>query len=335
MTEGNWVTPNQIRQWGRRAHGSPLYHSLATFIADDPELMKVIEKIVHRPQPNLLFGAVQFLLMRGEGGALTEHYASLVDDPRSPEGAGPVFKEFVLEHEQWIVETANTRYTQTNEVKRCAALLPAVWGTGLERFHLIEIGASAGLNLAMDLYRYRWSDVEWGPDDSSVLLDAPARGGRVEPRGFHAITRTGLDLNPIDVGDEDERDWLLALIWPEHHDRRTRLMQAFEVASTVPIEMVPGDASETLVDVVASLPGDEPVIVMNSMVLIQFTRSQREALYRAVEESGRDRVVRRASFEFLAAGDDWVTISADQGRGLAQIGRAHPHGEWIELYARP
>lgn len=335
MTEDNWVTPDQIRHWGRRAHGSPLYRSLATFIADDPELMEVIEKIDHRPQPNLLFGAVQFLLMKGEEAALREHYASLVDDPRAPEVAGRPFKDFVLEHEEWIVDTANTRYTQTNEIKRCAALLPAVWETGLERFHLIEIGASAGLNLAMDLYRYRWSEVEWGPDDSQVLLDAASRGVQVKPRGFHAMTRTGLDLNPIDVDDEDERDWLMALIWPEHHERRARLASALEIAATVPIEMVPGDASETLVGVVTSLPGDEPVIVMNSMVLIQFTRSQREALYRAVEESGRDRVVRRVSFEFLAAGDDWVTISADQGRGLAQIGRAHPHGEWIELYARP
>ena len=335
MIEANWVTPDQLKHWGKRAHGSPLYHSLANSIADDPELMDVIRKIDHRPQPNLLFGAVQFLLMRGQESVLTEHYASLVDHPRPPEEAGRPFKQFVLDNEQWIVDIANTRYTQTNEIKRCAALLPAVWETGLESFHLIEIGASAGLNLAMDLYRYRWSEVEWGPGDSSVLLDAGSRGGRVNPRGFLAMSRTGLDLNPIDVDDEDDRDWLMALIWPEHHDRRARLRSALEIVATVPIEMVPGDASETLIDVVTSLPAGDPVIVMNSMVLIQFDRAQREALYEAVEVSSQDRILRRVSFEFLAAGDDWVTISADQGRGLAQIGKAHPHGEWIELYARP
>ncbi len=246
-----------------------------------------------------------------------------------------MFKDFVLDHEEWIVETGNTRYTQTNEIKRCTALLPAIWQTGLEGFHLVEIGASAGLNLAMDAYRYRWGEVEWGSPDSPVLLDAGSRGGIVSPRDFEVRSRTGLDLHPIDLDDPDERDWLVALIWPEHHERRRRLATAFQVVAGMPTEMIAGDATETLPAVLGSIPPEEPVIVMNSMALIQFTPVQREALYRSIEAAADHRVVRRVSFEFLAAGDDWVTIAADQGRGLAQIGQAHPHGEWIELYPRP
>ncbi len=335
MTDRQEVTPEYVRSWSRRAHGSPLYHTLASFVADDPELMSVLRRIEHRPAPNLLFASVQFLLMRHAETDLRHHYPSLVERSKPPEGAVGPFKEFVLENEAWIVETSNSRYTQTNEIKRCSALLPAVWETGLESFHLIEIGASAGLNLAMDLYRYRWDEVEWGPSDSPVLLDADSRGGRVRPRGFHALSRTGLDLNPIDLDDRDERDWLVALIWPEHHDRRARLARALDLAAGVPMELRAGDASETLSEAIGSLPHDEPVVVMNSMVLIQFTTAQRDSLYRAIENAGRRRIVRRVSFEFLAAGDDWVTIAADRGRGLAQIGQAHPHGEWIELYARP
>lgn len=329
------VTPEQVKSWSRRAHGSPLYHTLASFIAEDEELMGVLQRIEHRPQLNLLFTAVQFRLMRGAETSLREHYPSLVNPAKPPEGALPPFKDFVLENEDWIVETGNTRLTQTNEIKRCSALLPAVWETGLEGFHLIEIGASAGLNLAMDRYRYRWGEVEWGPTDSPVLLDAESRGGPVRPRGLSVLSRTGLDLNPIDLDDRDEQDWLLALIWPEHHERRARLAEAIAIAAEVPIEMVAGDAIETFGEVVASLPPAEPVVVMNSMVLIQFTWAQREAFYQSVDGLAEDRPVRRVSFEFLAAGDDWVTISADRGTGLAQLGRAHPHGEWVELYARP
>lgn len=329
------VTPDYVRSWSGRAHGSPLYHTLGSFVADDDELMAVMQRIRHRPQPNLLFAAVQFRLMRGAETPLRAHYPSLVDVAEPPEGAQQSFKDFVLENEDWIVETGNTRFTQTNEVKRCSALLPAVWETGIEGFHLIEVGASAGLNLAMDRYRYQWGEVEWGPQGSRVTLDAASRGSPVRPGGLQVLSRTGLDLNPVDLEDPDERDWLLALIWPEHHERRARLADAMSVAADVPIDMVEGDASETLHEVVASLPPTDPVVVMNSMVLIQFTRAQREALYRSVEEAGKGRIVRRVSLEFLAAGDDWVTISSDQGRGLAQIGIGHPHGEWIELYARP
>ena len=297
--------------------------------------MGLMRRIEHWPPTNLVFASVHYLLMQGYETPLSGYYASLVSEPGPPEEAIGPFEEFVMEHEEWIVENSNRRYTQTNEAKRCAALLPAVWETGLERFHLVEIGASAGLNLALDGYRYRWGEVEWGPPGSPVLLEAESRGGRVRPRQVEILSRVGLDLNPIDLDDPDERDWLLALIWPEHTERRVRLEMAMELAKDVPMRMVEGDATETLPGVLSSLPGGDPVVVMNSMALMQFGRAQRESLYRTIEDAGSARPVRRVSFEILAAGDEWVTLAADSGRGLAQIGQAHPHGEWIELYARP
>ena len=329
------ASPDYVRSWSRRAHGSPLYRVLGEHIADSEELMGIMRRIEHWPPTNLAFASVHYLLMQDSDTPLRHYYASLVDDPGPPEEATGAFEEFVLEHEEWIVENSNRRYTQTNESKRCAALLPAVWETGLERFHLVEIGASAGLNLAMDAYRYRWDEVEWGPSGSPVLLEAESRGGRVRPRQVEILSRVGLDLNPIELDDQEERDWLLALIWPEHTNRRARLERAMKLAKSVPIHMVEGDATETLPEVLSSLPEEDPVVVMNSMALMQFGRDQRESLYRTIEDAGSARPVRRVSFEILAAGDQWVTLAADSGRGLAQIGQAHPHGEWIELYARP
>ena len=329
------ANPEYVRAWSRRAHGSPLYRVLGEHIADSEKLMGLMRKIEHWPPTNLVFASVHYLLMQGSETPLRRYYASIVADPGPPEEAVGPFEEFVLDHEEWIVENSNRRYTQTNECKRCAALLPAVWETGLETFHLVEIGASAGLNLAMDHYRYRWGGVEWGPSSSPVLLEAGSRGGRVRPRDTKILSRIGLDLNPIELDDPDERDWLLALIWPEHTERRSRLERAMELAKGVPMRMVEGDATETLPGVISSLPEGDPVIVMNSMALMQFGRAQREALYRTIDEQGSARTVRRVSFEILAAGDEWVTLASDSGRGLAPIGQAHPHGEWIELYARP
>lgn len=335
MSGTHEVTADYVMSWSRRAHGSPLYQALGAFIAEDPDLMRVIQRIEHWPPTNLLFGGVHFLLIRGAQSPLRDHYPSLVADPLLPDGSEQLFKDFVLDNEEWLVATGNTRYTQTNEVKRCTALLPAVWATGLESFHLLEVGASAGLNLAMDLYHYRWGETQWGPAESSVHLETVVRRGAVQPGPIEVLSRTGLDLNPIDPDDPDERDWLLALIWPEHLERRDRLERALAMRRSTAIEMVAGDASESFAQVVAGLPPGEPVLVMNSMVLSQFSRAQRESLYGSIDEIARSRTLRRVSFEFLAAGDEWVTVSADGGRGLAQIGQAHPHAEWIELYARP
>lgn len=334
MTGSPPVTADYVRNWSRRAHGSPLYRSLSAYAAEDPELMRLMGRIEHRPAPNLLFASVHLLLMRGAETPLRDHYASLVDDPKPADGAAPVFKAFALAHEDWIVATSNTRYTQTNEAKRCIALLPAVWFTRLESFHLVEIGASAGLNLALDRYSYRWGEVTWGPD-SPVVLEAASRGGRVRPARVEILSRTGLDLHPVDFADPDDRDWLFALIWPDHRARRDRLERALAVAGEVEMEMVEGDATRTLPEVLARLPGDEPVVVMNSMSLMQFGRPQRDSLYASIGQGGAHTTLRRVSFEILAAGDEWVTLSADAGAGLAQIGQAHPHGEWIDLYARP
>lgn len=328
------VTPEYMREWGRHAHGSPLYQRFVELVASDSELLRVINRIGHRPPPNMLFAAVQFLLMSDPDWPLAAFYPNLTDEPKPVEEVDHAFKEFVLANEDEIERIGGSRYTQTNECKRCVALLPGVWFTGLERFHLVEIGASAGLNLAMDEYGYRWGDVEWGAS-SSLLLEAGSTGGKVKPRELEIASRTGLDLSPIDPADPEDRDWLLALIWPEHHERRQRLEQALSLASKVPMELLAGSALDTLPEVLEGLPADEPAVVVNSMALIQFTRPEREELYAIIERAARRRPVRRVSFEFLAAGDEWVTVAADRGRGLAQIGQAHPHGEWLELYARP
>src|ERR1044071_2279381 len=68
---------------------------------------------------------------------------------------------------------------QTNEVGRCAGLLFGFAAVGAETglpLRLLEVGASAGLNLRWDRYRYRASGFSWGPEDSPVALDLQLEG---------------------------------------------------------------------------------------------------------------------------------------------------------------
>lgn len=328
------VTAEYMRDWARHAHGSPLYAELCEVVARSPEMLRVVSRIENPPPPNVFYAAVHYLLMKGEDSDLARFYPSLVDDPRSPEHVGDPFRNFVLAHEETIVELGRTKFTQTNECRRCVALLPAIWATGFSRFHLIDLGASAGLNLLADRYRYRWNGMEWGPD-SPVVLETELRGAAPVPADIDVLSRTGLDLNPIDPDDPADRLWLEALVWPEHGERRQRLQAALEMASGAVLHMVAGSALDTLGPVLDGLPAGEPAVVMHSFTLNQFTLEERDRVSEIVAERRDERPVARVFFEHMRREDAWHTIGIDTGSGQTVLGEGHPHGEWVEFYARP
>jgi hypothetical protein len=90
----------------REARGrSPLYERFALGVAGDRQLVNLLERLpVAKQQPNLLFAAVLYL------GGRQPHYGA--------------FRAFVLDHADQVVATVMARQTQTNEVGRCALLLP-------------------------------------------------------------------------------------------------------------------------------------------------------------------------------------------------------------------
>lgn len=331
-----WTSPEGVRAWGKHAHGSPLYAHLVEVLADDEELMRVLHRIEHLPQVNLILGSVHYLLLRDPAHDLAAWFASVVEDPRPVNEVDPVFRSFLLEHEDEVVGLANSHYTQTNECRRCIALLPAVMTSGLDRFHLVEVGASAGLNLALDRYHYEFGDLSWGPN-SPVILDGDWRGRRVALRDIDVLSRTGLDLSPILPGDVDSQQWLDALIWPEQRERRARLRAAMTMVSALGLEMVAGDALETLPAALEKLPAGEPAVVMNAFTFGQLTPEGRARIEEICDVERKSRPVYRVSLELLANADEWARVSVTDHGPLVQIGQAHPHGEWVELWdqARP
>jgi hypothetical protein len=320
-----------MRDWGKHTHGSPLYAELVEVVAGDPELLRVINRIRHLPPPNLLFAAVQYLLIGGADEGLAAFYPSLVEKPAAPGGVGPHFRRFVLANEEEIIEIGNNRYTQTNECRRCIALLPMVMMSPFDSFHLIDVGASAGLNLAIDRYGYRYGDRDWNLT-SELELTGEWRGRSVPFHEIEVLGRTALDLNPIDPADETARRWLDALIWPEHEERRSRLRSALDLVSKLDIEAIAGDAVETLPGVLAALPAGVPVVVMISFTLGQLEPARRGRLEEIVAAGRSHRPIHRISMEALDKSDDWAQLVVDDGSGPQTVGQAHPHGEWVEIY---
>lgn len=328
------LTPAEVRSWLQHAAGSPLYSHLMGVIAQDETLMAVLNRIEHKPQPNVLLAGVQSLLMRDPTEPLAGFYPNLVDDPAPVAEVDRTFREFVLEHQEELLEIGRTRHTQTNEAGRCSALLPAIWETAQNRFHLIDLGASAGLNLAFDRYRYRWDGLEWGPE-SPVTLQCAVRGRKPNPGDIELVSRVGLDLKPLDPSNPDDRHWLEALIWPEQEDRRSRLHAALAIQRELDVDLIAGDATETLGPALASLPGDDPVVVMHSFALNQFGEEQRSTIAATLDSARQNRVLWRVSMELFDWDDQAARLTIDDGTGPVEVGLAQPHGEWLELYALP
>ena len=360
---------------------SPTYAELAAGVAEDGELLALA---AHRrqgqPAPNMLFGAVQYLLLQGVEHPLAAHYPILADGERSAgpsrpvaasAGAGsrspasgpgirnegarpafPLFREFCLEHRERIAELIASRSTQTQVVRRCTCLLPAfgiVHREARAPLALVDIGASAGLNLLFDRYSYRYWRVgreararrgdllallRWGPPEAAIRLEAELRGDEVPPAPPGEIPvagRDGIDLNPIDLDDPDQLLWLRALIWPEHVERHAQLVAAAAELKQSPVRLHRGDATAMLGGVLDRVPAGAALVVYSTIALYQVPPEGRRRIARTLADCSRARPVRQVALEGVHPPSLTLTRYLDGSRRETDLlARASPHGWWIE-----
>ena len=214
--------------------GSRVYEALSETVAGNPALLDLARRCrVGQPIPNLLFAAVKRSAADFSGSELAGHYRRIAAGQLPTPGLERAFTEFSLAHRDQILDYLETRMVQTNEVGRCAYLMPGFLTVAAENpgrpLALIDVGASAGLNLNWDKYRYRYSTGhEFGPAASPVVIRCEARKELPElPTDFPIVSfRVGLDLAPVDLSDDEEYRWMQALIWPEHGDRQTHAVRS-------------------------------------------------------------------------------------------------------------
>ena len=342
------VVAHRFRQFAEReaqALLSPLYSRLCRGIATDAEVLALAATAQPgQPVPNLLLGTVHYLLLRGVQHPLAAFYPSLTHTPDQMHDPYPAFRRFCLEESEAICELVATRRVQTNEIGRCACLLPAFELIAQEEqrapLSLIEVGASAGLNLLWDRYGYRYENGQTcGRADSPVQITCAVSGKNALPLPTilpAVATRVGLDIHPIDLSDPDAVLWLRALIWPEHLERAERLQKAREIAQLEPPPVLAGDALTLLPEVVAQAPAQSVLCIFHSFTLNQFSAEQRERFSALLAQMSSRRTIYRISCE--ARTRDQVprldliryTNGAVTNNRLA---RCAPHGSWIEWLA--
>ena len=321
---------------------SALYESLCNSLAEDRDLLAIAaDARSGQPVPNLFMAAVHWLLLEGVRHPVSDYYPDISPEMTVHGDPYPIFRTFCLEHREEIVDLISTRLVQTNVVRRCAVLLPAI-AVAMGRdagqpLTLVEIGTSAGLNLLWDRYLYSYSDVRrWGDPDSPVQLSSVIRGSlrpRLPGSIPQAVFRVGLDLNPVDIRDPDAVDWLRALVWPERDDEARMLEYAVEMAKDDPPLLLAGDALELLPEVLESIPSDSTLCLYHSNTLNQFPREARERFLEMVEEHGSVRDLNLISVEGRAGRHHCAVELTQYQNGLKtnrRLADNDRHGNWIQ-----
>jgi hypothetical protein len=183
---------------------------------------------------------------------------------------------------------------QTNEVGRSAALLmgltEAVRRTGMPRVRLLEPGASAGLNLLVDRFRFEGDGWSWGDHDSPVVIDQVGAQG-FSPAGFEITSRRGCDLHPIDAGSAEGALQLRSFVWPFQVERHARLAGALEAARQHPVTVDRAGGAAWVERQLAEPVADDVLTVVWQSVTRQYWPKAEtvalESLLRDARERGR------------------------------------------------
>ncbi len=235
-----------------------------------------------------------------------------------------------------------SRPTQTNEVGRMAGLMAVLAELDAQRplqTELLELGASAGLNLNLPHYAFALGRRNLGNQKSDVRIAPFWRGKPVPDAQMSVVAAQGVDLTPLNVGLAEDRERLYAYIWPGMADRIDRLRGAIAIAGVYPPKVERGRAGPWLM---AQLAKPQPVntrrIVFHSMVMQYVPLPEREAIARTLNAAGSlatpDRPLARVALEWLEDRSEvQVRLKLWDGTSPAPrdrlVATCHPYAEWF------
>ncbi|MFA1548029.1 DUF2332 domain-containing protein [Actinomadura chokoriensis] len=292
--------------------GSPMYAELLARAAEDPG-RAVADVLGGRTGPGFILGmlgTVHRIVLEGRAPELAAYYptAGGTEDPLL---AWPAFRDVLAEHAAEIREGLADP-PQTNEVGRAAplvgGLLTIAAATGLP-VRLLEIGASAGLNLRADHFRFLHEKGAYGPE-SPVVLPGAWRGLPPVDAPLAIAERRGCDPSPLDAASPDARRRLLSYVWPDQAERVARLRAAFEVAARVPAAVVRAGAAEFL-DGLAPERG-AVTVVWHSTMRAYLSRDEAARVDRHIGDAGA-----------AATGDAPVAHLSFEGRDASRLDAVH------------
>ena len=287
-------------------------------------------------------GAIHAAVLAGRDPALAAEYPAARpawDIAR----VWPLARAFLARDRAWIAGFLGSA-PQTNETRRTIALLAGFLHLAAHHdlpIDLLEIGASAGMNLCWDRFAYRTASWSWGDSPVEISTDwsgAPPRLDAV-PR---IRSRAACDLQPIDIRDPAARLRLRAYIWADQAARLARFDAAAALASTHGVAVERADAAEWLEARLPRRAPDALTVVYHSVFYQYPPRETRQRIAEAIARAGESSPAPlawlrlepeavldgpRDSVRFLV---DLVTWPGGERRTLAAT---DGHGNFVEALA--
>jgi hypothetical protein len=266
-------------------------------------------------------------------------------------------------HLAHVIQTANV---QTNETGRGSAWLLPLAFTHWEKVDLVDLGASAGLNLVAEQRRFDFVAKETGEQLLSLGTAAEEQmrietSGELEPLGqlnrayqLPRITaRDGIDLLPFPIDSEADATRLTSYVWADQPERVERLSQALAIyqnvlKSAAPVQLAKVRLPGELPAFLDRLPSQTqtPILIYNTYIT-QYFKEERSQLDEAIQAwaSSQSRPVLWVQWEPHADWQQqeeakqkamtseeygWCAWTADlwqDGRHIQfHLGWVHPHG---------
>jgi hypothetical protein len=299
--------------------------------------------------PLRLLAGVFRLVLTDQAPELVRFYPCLGgrDDPTR---AWPVLREVMDRHSEEL-RAALELPPQTNEVGRSVALLAGLFdvvaATGVRRVRLLEVGASAGLNLLVDRFSFSGPDWQFGDPASPVAFPA-AIWGPVRAVDFAIADRRGCDVHPVDAASPDGRLLLTSFVWPFQLSRHQRLAAALRLAAEHSVVVDRAAASAWLAPVLEDTADDLLPVIWHSITRLYWSPDEVAAVEGVLAAFAEHRPVARVAMEFgtgedasikpelsgpqLSSPELSTTVwSPGQPPRHRQLGTAHDHGPPVRL----
>lgn len=273
-------------------------------------------------------GALHVLARRGDDPALVALYAT-----RSGDFDG-VIGDAMAAADGFITDWMQLP-PQTNEVGRAGAIMAALMtlrGIHDLSVELLELGASAGLNLNLAQYAYDLGGVQVGRRGSPVRIVPEWRGSAPVARPVEIVATRGVDLRPLAAADPKARERLMAYVWADEPDRAERLRHALAIAGDLPPQIACDDIVRWLPAELSQPPAKGICrVVIHTMALQYCSPATRAAVAQAM--AATDYPLARIGFEWTDARDAvHLTLTTYPDGEVRHLATCHAYGHWIDWH---
>jgi len=337
-------------EWCERL-GSPFNAALLRGLADNLGNGSVLDGLLAAGEtplqpsaadagPLRVAGALHALVLSGRDEALAGQYPAQRPD-WDMDAVLPAAYRALEGHRGWVSRfLINT--PQTNETRRSIALLPGF--AALEGpLHLLEIGASAGLNQHWDAFGYdggHWSRP--GAAGAPVIASEWQGAAPELPDDFNVASRRACDVSPLDVGNPEARLSLQAYIWPDQADRLARVRAAIDLACERGVSVEKAGGADWLESELAQPLALGTTVIFHSIAWQYFDetthRRASAAIQAAAARADDEHRLAWLRFEhgrvFDPLGDSQrylVDLVTWPGGARREIAEADPHGRMVRV----